>query len=1229
MNVFRFILRYSRIFTLLAVVLPIAAGVVAYQNLPKEGSPEIVVPVAIVITPYVGASPTEVENLVTNPIEEEIADISDIKELSSFSFSGYSIVVVQFEVDVDMEEMLQKVRDKVSRARRVLPNGIEEPEIEEINLSEIPIMIVSIVGDMDPIRLKRLAEDVADELRLLPEVLDTDVAGGLTREIQIYLDPDRLNQYGLTILDVANAIGKSDISIPGGEITVSNRKFVLRTLTEVKQVTDYARVPLIEQGDRVVFLGDVAEIVDGHEEDITYSRVQGRSSVSIAVKKRLGANILESSKKIREKLKELEKSFPAGVHSVVTADQSKYIKQGFKAMTNSALSGLFVVVCVLYFALGLRNSIITSFAIPLSLLITFILLNLFGLSNNDMVRFSLVLCIGLLVDNAIIVVESAYHHYQLGKDRLTAVIDGVSEIALPVISATLTTVSAFLPMLLMSGMMGKFMGFMPKTVAIALFSSLIVALVSNPLILSRFMKQTVKKGRVVRPEEDLRRWKALYVRFVVLALNHRLAVVLIMLLGLAGVAGLFGLKIIKIEMFPEADFDYIYITVDTPPGTDVSVTDEVAKQVERIINDNVPEAVRVVSSIGYRGQSAYEVSLGGIQSNYAEITVELLDSKEFKRASDKEIKRRIRPKLDPIPGANIRFRPIQWGPPTGSPINLKIYGNDLTMLSRISEDVKEILGHIPGAIEIKDDFTNAAPELKVEVDRAAAAALGVPLSAVSQSLRGATAGLKIKEFRDEDDISKKYDLMVRFSPESRSSVEMLEKIRVRSLRGRLVPLSNFARVTQGPGINVLRHIDRQRVVTITAQNQDRSAVEITRDLQAKLANYELPPGYTFSYAGDVMETEESFASLRLAYVVAFIIILTILVAQFNSFFQPFAIMMSLPLSVVGAVVGLLVTGNNFSVLSFIGLVGLSGIVVNDSIILVDRINRMRREGQNLYEAIVSAGQHRLRPIISTTLTTMGGLVTLTITDKMWEGLGVVIIFGIAFATLLTLVVVPVMYTLFDGLGYHLTSALRGPRWKESPEGRCFFLTRRRWARIKAAFILLVQGGLLAGGIYYAAPWFVERYQAEVIQAPTLLKLVLEAGVVYFTLILEAGGLLLALLTPTWLGLLYLAWLRSTEGYYIEVTPEGMTVSSPLEKLFVPRDQIRKVRYSSITGRLIVKAGPRRLRIRDVVEEHRTPGKVPLLTWLNSPRPSRRQVRDGLKNLQQALKGIMGDGRPGK
>ena len=1222
MSFFHFILKYSRIFSLLAIVLPVAAGVVAYQSLPREGMPEITIPVAIVMTPYIGASPNEVESLVTNPLEEAIGDLPDIKELSSFSASGFSVVVAQFEVEADMEQMLQKVREKVNKARQVLPSDIGEPDVTEISMSEIPILIVSIVGDMDPIRLKRLAQQVADEIKPMPEVLDTDVAGGLTREIQIYLDPDRLIQYGLTISEVANAIRRSDVSIPGGEVTISRRKFILRTLTEVKKISEYARVPLIEIENRVVFLGDVARIVDGHQEDISYSRVEGHPSVSIAVKKRVGANILETAEKVREKVKELEKTFPPGITSTVTADQSKFIKQGFEAMTNSALSGLVVVILVLFFAMGIRNSIITSFAIPLSLLITFILLKIMGISNNEMVRFSLVLCIGLLVDNAIIVVESAYYHFQLGKDRLTAVIDGVSEVALPVISATLTTISAFLPLLLMGGIMGKFIEIMPKTVAIALFSSLLVALVSNPIILSRFMKQTVRKGKIRRPEEDLKRLKKLYVRLLTSALNHRLVMVAIVILGMVGVAAAFGLKLVETELFPEVDFDYVYVTINTPPGTDVSVTNEIALKVEEIVKDYIPEAVQTVATVGYQGQSANEVSFGGTQSDFAQVTIELLDVKEYKRPPQKEIKDRIRGMLEAIPGAKVRFRILQQGPPTGAPINLKLFGNNLDTLSRISGEIQEILGNIPGTVEIRDNFTNAAPELRVIIDRAKTATLAVPPASISQAVRGATAGLKIREFRDEEDVSKSYDLVVKLSPESRTSVEMLDKIHVRSITGKLVPLMSFATVTLGPGVNVLNHIDRQRVITITAQNRGRSAVDITVELREKLKDYKLPLGYEISYAGDFMEMQESFASLKLAYIVAFILILTLLVAQFNSFYQPFAIMTALPLSAVGAMVGLLVTGNNFSVLSFIGLVGLTGIVVNDSIVLVDCINRKRREGMDLFEGIIAAGQQRLRPIISTTLTTIGGLLTLTLTDKTWEGLGVVIIFGIAFATLLTLVVVPVMYTLFDGLGFHINSAMRGTRWPEPPAGRSYYLSRRRWAVSKLAVLLLIQGAVLAYGFYALSPWFIEQYRDEVLQASSVLRLVLESAVFYLTLAIEAGGLLLVMLIPFWMGLIYFKWLKNNEDYYLEIASDGLVLISPIEKLFVPAGEIKKVRYSRIIGRLVVKAGPRNIKIRDVIEREGPAANISLRRWLGSSPPKHRQLTDGRKSLRLALEKLM-------
>ena len=1216
MNPVGYILSRVRIFTLLVILLPIVAGVYAYQTLPKEGEPEISAPIAIVITSYPGASPGEIENLITNPLEESLSDLKNVKEMRSTSSEGVSVVVVEFDVDADLERSLQKVREKVTDTRGELPTDAEDPVVDEISLTDIPVMLVSIVGDVNPINLRRLAEDAADELELLPEVLSTDVAGGLSREIQIYVDPERLNQYGLTILDVYNAVKQSDVNIPGGLINVAQRRILLRTLTEIKRVEDYAAVPLLQQGDKVVFLGDVAQIVDGHVEDITYSRVDNRPSVSIGIKKRAGANILETSRKVREALAELEKKFPAGVNTVITADQAKFIQQTFDIMNNSAITGLIIVIIVLFFAMGMRNSIITSLSIPLSLLFTFILLKTFGITNNNMVRFSLVLCIGLLVDNAIIVVENAYHHFQLGKDRVTAVVDGVSEIGLPVISATLTTMAAFLPMLLMTGTTGEYMSFLPKTVTIALASSLVVALVANPIVLARFMKQSRKKGRIISPDEDLRRLKKVYVKTVTWAMNRRILVLFTCVVALAGAGALVGLNVVQIEMFPDVDFDYIYITIETPPGTEVDITDNIARQVEKIVRDNVPEAVKVVSTAGARSQSAFEITVStGTHSDYAEVTVELQEGKEFARASHKQIQKRIRPLLEAIPGASIRFRPLAWGPPKFAPIVVKVIGPDLEILRRVTADVKSVISSISGAADIKDDFSHAPPELQVRLDREAAASLGVPLNQVAMALRGATAGLDIREFRDELDVSKKYDLKVRYAPESRTSTRMLDKIKLRSATGMLVPLTNIATFAQQPGVNVIRHVDRRRVVRATAQNEGRSAVEISKDLQAQLADYQLPEGYHFSFEGDFKDTEESFASLKLAYMVAFMLIFALLVSQFNSYFQPFAIMTALPLSVVGAMIGLLVTHNNFSIMGFIGLVGLTGIVVNDSIVLVDCINRNRAQGLNIFEAIVAGGQQRLRPILSTTITTIGGIITLTITDELWEGLGVVIIFGIAFATMLTLVVVPVMYSLFEGLGLQVASALRGSLWTEPPQGRAFYFTRRRYARVILTLIIVAQVAALALGVYLLEPWLVKEIQGAALQAPSMLKLAIEAMVFGLTILFQLIAALAVIMIPTWLGLLFLMWRRSQESYYIDVTKDGVTVTTAGDKLFCPADEF-KYRYGA--GVLTFDAGLRSVSVQRVIENRHAPHIVPLRTWLSRPAPSRAEVREGLTALRQAL-----------
>ena len=709
-------------------------------------------------------------------------------------------------------------------------------------------------------------------------------------------------------------------------------------------------------------------------------------------------------------------------------------------------------------------------------------------------------------------------------------------------------------------------------------------------------------------------------------MNHRFWVIVIIFVCLSGAFGLMAKEVVKVEMFPDADFDYIYITVETPRGTEVKITDAIARKVEAIVDEYVPEVAQVVSTVGQQGQSAYEFSFGaGTKSNFAEITVELKDGKEFARASHRKIQERIRPFLQEIPGADIRFRAIQWGPPTAAPILLKIVGPEIEVLRGITDQAREIMGSISGVVDIKDDFSDAAPELRVEIDRKRAAAMGIPLEFVATTLRGATAGLDIREFRDELDVSKKYDLKLRFSPESRTSPRMLDKVKVRSDSGDLVPLTTFASYHQGEGLNSIRHSDRRRIVRISANNRGRSAVEITQELIKKMKQVELPPGYAFDYSGEFEETAESFESLGLAYIVAAILIFTLLVSQFNSIAQPFAILTALPLSIVGAMFGLAITGNNFSIMSFIGLVGLSGIVVNDSIVLVDCVNRTRKTGLNMFDAIVAGGQQRLRPIISTTVSTVGGILTLTITDELWEGLGVVIIFGICFATVLTLVVVPVMYSLFEGMRYYIISAFRGPRWKEEPAGQAFYFSRRRYAWIGFFLIAIVQLMILISGLTALAPGFIERIATVTLQAPSLLKLAIEAGVFYIGIALQAGSILVLLLTPTWIGLVFFMAKRSREGYCVDITPEGVSVETPVDRFFIEKETITRIKtapWFPVIPSLYIYSGRRRIALRKLLTAGRVPEQRRLWNWFKEKAPGRSEIRNGMLELKQSLESLL-------
>jgi len=666
-------------------------------------------------------------------------------------------------------------------------------------------------------------------------------------------------------------------------------------------------------------------------------------------------------------------------------------------------------------------------------------------------------------------------------------------------------------------------------------------------------------------------------------------------------------------MFPDVDWDYIYIDVDAPTGTDVDVTDGIARQVEAVIKAHVPEAVRVVTSVGRRGASAYEVYVtDAIYPHYAEVVIELLDSKEYRRPKHTEIMKRIRPYLSAIPGAEISFRPIEWGPPKDAPIAVKVIGDEIPILKEISQQVIRELEDIEGSAEIADDFSDATPELRLHIDREKASALGVSSQLVVLTLRAAIAGYDAVEFRDEAHENDAYDVVVRYDRSYRRSIEDLGRLKVRSLAGELVPLRSLVEMETAEGLHRIRRIDLERVVRVTAQNRGRSAVEIAEELKERLeARIDLPEGYRFSYAGDFEQTEESFQSLKVAYMVAFILILAILVSQFNSFIQPFAILTTLPLSLVGAMIGLWVTGNDFTIMSFIGLVGLSGIVVNGAIVLVDWINNRRQAGVEIVDAIVQAGRDRLRPIMSTTVTTIGGLLTLTITDELWEGLGVVIIFGIAFATLLTLVMVPVIYYMLEELGQRLLAAVRPPEVSVEIKPGTYSWSRRRWVKPVAAIVLAGQVVLLVVGAYgWIWPTAVERFSTPIL-ASSALKLFIEVGIKYAIFAINVVVKLVALLIPFWILLLWVAVRRAAEREYLIVGEEGLTIyrfDGEQRLLWSQLDSVKAARWRS---RIVIWSGRRRLVVGPFMPGPPETGQS-LVEWVKSKAPAGRKLKSAVE-----------------
>jgi multidrug efflux pump subunit AcrB len=1027
--------RTPTVFALMAIVA--FMGTASYVALPRESAPQIEIPFVMVFAPYYGSSPADMEKLVTRKLETQLHGLSDLKEMTSTSAEGVSSIVLEFEVGIDMSDALQKVRDAVELAKPELPADTREDLIvKEFDSNELwPVMDVVLSGDYDPVRLKKAAEDLQEAIEQIRGVLGVGLTGGVEREVRVDVDPERLRFYALGLTDVIDAIREENVTIPGGELSLGTYDYQVRVPGEFSDVDTIRDIVVNPAVLPPVYLRDVASVSFGIKERESLSRLNASDSVTLSVKKQTGENIIRIAGEVRKAIDEMRPSLPEGTRITVVSDQSVQIKDMVAELENNILSGLILVVVCLFLFLGIRNAFFAGAAIPFSMLISFVVLRFLGITLNMVVLFSLILALGMLVDNAIVVIENIFRNRTGGMPLKEAALKGTAQVATPVVASTLTTLCAFGPLVFWPGVMGEFMKYLPITVIITLAASLLVALVFNPVLCATFMKIPKATGGKPRLGDRMLQFGLrTYDPVIRWALRHRGRTLAGMAVIFIATLVVFGRLNAGIELFPDVDPTYAFASLEAPSGTRLELSDTYAHDLETAIHD-VPDLTAFVTKVGEGGQDNFGGSSGG-SPHLSRVSMEFVKKEERSQSSRSSLSA-LRTALESFTGAKLVIDKFDEGPPTGKPVNIEVTGDDFAKLGDISEEIQARIRDIPGLVNLQDDHDRGRPEIQIRPNLDKAARMGLRTLDVASTVRTALHGEDVTKYRVGED---EYDIVVRYAQPARKSVEDIEELTV-FYEGENIPLGAFADVTYTTGLGSIHRMDTKRVVTVTGDvAEGYNGVAILGQVQQRLADYYLPVGYRVEFTGESEDQEEAMSFLFSptgAFMTAIMLIFVVLITQFNSVTHPFVIMSSVILSFIGVFLGLLLTRTPFGIImTGVGVISLAGVVVNNAIVLVHYINLLRREGREKFEAIVEAGHTRFRPVILTAVTTILGLVPLTTgfsvdfgrlltgdfghavvvggeSSQWWGPMGVAVIWGLAVATFLTLVVVPVMYSTID------------------------------------------------------------------------------------------------------------------------------------------------------------------------------------------------------------------------
>jgi CzcA family heavy metal efflux pump len=1037
---------------LVLAVLILIIGTYSYLILPREAEPDISIPHIFVSTAYRGVAPGDIENSITIEIENKLKSLDGVKNVKSVSSEGESLIDVEFLTGVDIDDALRKVKDKVDEAKGELPTDLEnDPYVFEVNISEMPILIFSLAGTCGELCLKEIADDLEDEIEGIPGVLEVEITGAREREIRIEYFPEKLAYYGLSIPQVQTAIQGENSNTSGGALHLGDGKFQVRVPGEFKTPEELYDLVIGTYNGQPVYARDVAQVLDTFKEETSRSRLNDLPAVNIVVKKRSGENIIAIADAVEKVLQQKQPGWPSGTTITKVLDKAKETKANVADLENNILSGLVLVVIVIFFAMGIRNALLVSMAIPFSMLLSFTMLQLLGITLNMVVLFSLTLALGMLVDNAIVIIENIYRFMEQGVPRAEAAMKATSEVAMPVIGSTLTTLAVFSPMLFWPGIMGEFMGYLPLTLIITLSSSLFVALVINPALASLFMKSTQQEHTTSSAEVEaageqpvtikgplLRTYTSL-LRF---SLSHPFALIAsaVFLLVFMVQGWLLVVGIEKpMEFFPDIHPKGIYINTDMPEGADLNYIDRILRQIETAVagekkasheRDTGPSDLPYVNIIYSKavtatgGGSAFEPNT----PNHVGVRFIDLEERSPSRSTYDTVED-IRKRLTDIAGAKVTVAMEAAGPPTGAAINIEISGDNFNVLATIAKEIRAVLEKTPHVEDIQDNFVEGTPSIRIKIDRQKAALFGLSTNSIASAIKTSYNGLIISSFREGNE---DYDITAQLPEEYRQKDNVLREFMIPTPSGVVVPLSTLATVDYTGSLGNINRINNQRTITVKA-NVDETKIPgpvVRKQAEKLLAKMHLPPGYQIKFTGENQEQEESQSFLSKAFFVALFFIFLILVTQFNSVSQPFIIMTSVILSMGGAFFGLMLYKQPFGVImTGIGVISLAGVVVNNAIVLIDYTNKLRESGFVLLEAVVSAGATRLRPVLLTAVTTVLGLIPMVTgvsydfrnlciswvseSSQWWKSMAIVVIFGLLVATFLTLVVVPVLYFLIE------------------------------------------------------------------------------------------------------------------------------------------------------------------------------------------------------------------------